>query len=60
MNRLVRSKNKQLGGVLAGIAEYLNVDPTVIIVIYILLSVFTGFIPGIIAYIIMTIVIPTE
>ncbi|MEG1585781.1 MAG: PspC domain-containing protein [Bacteroidales bacterium] len=58
--RLVKSKNKKIAGVLGGIASYLDIDPTVIRVAYILLTFFTGFIPGIIAYFIMAIVIPTE
>lgn len=58
--RLIRSKNKQVAGVLAGIGQYLNIDPTAIRVAYILLTIFTGFIPGIVAYLIMAIVIPAE
>ena len=58
--RLVKSTNKKIAGVLGGIAQYLDIDPTVIRVAYILLTFFTGFIPGIIAYVIMAIVIPNE
>ena len=49
-----------ISGVLGGIANYLNVDPTIIRVAYALLTFFTSLIPGIIAYVIMSIIIPVE
>jgi phage shock protein PspC (stress-responsive transcriptional regulator) len=57
--RLVRSNNKMIAGVCGGIAYYLGLDPTLIRVAYILLSVFTFF-SGVIAYLILWIVIPLE
>lgn len=50
---------RMLGGVCAGIANYLGMDPTVIRVIYTLLTVFTAF-SGIIVYIILLFIIPEE
>ncbi|MEG0947898.1 MAG: PspC domain-containing protein [Bacteroidales bacterium] len=58
--RLVKSKNKKIAGVLGGIANYMDIDPTVVRVAYILLAFFTGVIPGIIAYVVMAMVIPNE
>ena len=43
-------------GVCAGIAEYLGMDPTVIRLLWVLLTFFGG--SGIIAYIIAAIIIP--
>ena len=55
--RLYRSgKEKILGGVCGGIAEYFNVDPTIIRILWILF-VF-GFGSGILAYIIAWIIVP--
>lgn len=55
--RLYRSgKEKILGGVCGGIAEYFNVDPTIIRIIWILIVL--GYGAGIIAYIIAWIIIP--
>ena len=56
--RLYRSgKDKILGGVLGGLAEYLNIDPTIIRVLYvILLFCSMGFI--ILAYLVGWIIIP--
>jgi Putative stress-responsive transcriptional regulator len=58
--RLSRSlKDKMIGGVCGGIAHYFNVDPTLVRVGYILLSVFTVF-SGVIAYFILWIVMPVD
>lgn len=57
--RLVRSANDQkLGGVCAGISDYLETDPTVIRVVYLVVSFFTGVFPGIILYFILWVVMP--
>ena len=58
MKKLLRSSNRILGGVCGGIAEYLDVDPTVIRVAYALLSFFSAAFPGIILYIILLVLIP--
>ena len=52
MKKLYRSSNRILAGVCGGIAEYLNVDPTLIRVIYAVLSMFTAAFPGLLLYII--------
>lgn len=57
--RLYKSKqNKVVAGVLGGIGEYFNVDPVILRVGYIVISAFAWFVPGIVAYILMAIVIP--
>lgn len=57
--KLYRSKtDKMLCGVLGGLAEYLNVDATLIRIIYAALSVFSAGVPCIVLYIICAIVIP--
>ncbi len=57
MKRLYRSKNDRLlFGVCGGIAEYFNVDPTIIRLIAV--ALFFGAGSGIIAYIIGAIIIP--
>lgn len=55
--KLTKSTNKMLSGVLAGIAEYLNVDPTVARVAYLFLTVFTAF-AGVIVYLLLMLVMP--
>lgn len=57
--RLYRSRrDRQLAGVAGGIAEYLDVDPTVVRILWILSIFFGGF--GILVYIIMAFIVPLE
>jgi phage shock protein C len=57
--RLERSKsNRVLGGVCAGVANYLNMDPTLVRVLTVVISLFTG-VP-IVLYIIALFVVPEE
>ena len=57
--KLYRSTtDKKLAGVCGGVAKYLNMDPTVIRVIWAILALFAGF--SIAAYIICALVIPEE
>jgi phage shock protein C len=58
MKKLLRSSNRILAGVCGGIAGYLNIDPTVIRVLYLVLSMFTVGFPGLLLYIILWIMIP--
>lgn len=48
-----------LAGVCAAIANYANLDVTVVRVIYTLLTIFTAF-SGVIVYFILTLLIPEE
>ena len=55
--RLYKSAtDKKLDGVCAGIAEYCNIDPTVIRLLWVLATLFVG--AGILAYIVAAIVMP--
>lgn len=56
--RLFRSNDRMLGGVCAGIAEYLDWDPTLVRVGYLILSIVSAAFPGILVYIILWIVMP--
>lgn len=61
VRRLYKSStDKVLAGVCGGIAEYANMDSTLVRVIAVLITVFTGFFPGLIAYIIMAIIMPQK
>ncbi len=50
--------DKKLSGVCGGIAEYLQIDSTVIRLSWVLITLVTGIIPGIVAYIIAAVVMP--
>ena len=51
-------KNKMIDGVCAGIADYFDIDPTLVRLGAVVLTCFAG--GGILAYIICAIVIPRE
>ena len=54
--KLKLSKNKIVGGVLGGVAEYLEIDPTIIRIIFILLTFLTMGFGGAIIYLIAWII----
>ena len=59
MKRLYRSKtNRIIAGVCSGIAEYFDIDPTLIRLLWLLFSLGGG--AGVLAYIIAWIIIPEE
>lgn len=58
MKRLTKSRDRKLSGVLGGIAEYLGVDPTVIRLLFVVLTIFTAILPCIVLYFIAAIIIP--
>lgn len=57
--RLFKSdENKVLVGVLGGIGEFFDIDPTLVRVGYACLSVFSACFPGLLLYIILWAIIP--
>ena len=56
--RLYRSREKRVGGVCGGIAEYFNIDPTIVRLIW-AISIF-AYGTGLLAYLICWIVIPED
>ena len=60
VKRLYRSSdNRVFAGICGGLGEYFDVDPTVVRVVYVLLSLLTAFM-GILLYIILVFVIPNR
>jgi phage shock protein C len=59
MKRLNRSvTDRKIAGICAGIGEYLDVDPTVVRLVTVILALATGLIPMTIGYIIAWFIIP--
>ncbi len=56
--KLTKSDNKIVSGVCAGIAEYLGWDTTVVRVIYVCLSLFSAGFPGLLLYLVLSILMP--
>ncbi len=59
--RLIRTaEGRMIGGVCGGLAKYLNLDPSFVRLGFVLLTIFSGMIFGIVTYIVMMIVVPEE
>lgn len=56
--KLMRSPDKKLCGVCSGIADYFNVDPTLIRIGVALLSLYTVIVPALLAYFIVALIMP--
>ena len=52
--------HRMLGGVCGGVADYFGIDPTIIRLLYLVLSVFTAGFPGLLLYILCLFVIPND
>lgn len=55
--RRPRSK-RMIAGVVAGLADYIGMDPVLARVLYVLISVFSAAFPGILVYLILWVVMP--
>lgn len=61
MKRLYKSDtNKIVSGVIGGVGEYFEIDPTLLRLAYLLIAILTAFIPAIIGYLIATIIVPKK
>ena len=59
--KLYRSMaDKKLCGVCGGIAEYFDLDPTLIRLLWVVMTLFTAAFPGVLAYIICAIIVPQQ
>ncbi|MEQ8472128.1 MAG: PspC domain-containing protein [Marinoscillum sp.] len=59
--RLFRSKtDTMLAGVCGGIAEYFGLDPSLVRIAYVLVSILSAAFPGLLVYLILWIVIPEQ
>lgn len=56
--RLTKSSDKVLAGVCGGIAEYFDVDPTLVRAAYAVLSFCSVGFPGLLLYIVLMIIMP--
>lgn len=59
VRRLYRSRTQRMvGGVCGGLGEYFDIDPTIVRLLFVVTALAGG--PGLLAYIIMLIVVPSE
>ncbi len=61
MKRLYKSRqNKVLSGVIGGLGEYYSLDPTIIRLFWLFFVMITGFVPGILLYLIAIALVPLK
>jgi len=58
--KLTRSRDRMLGGVCGGIADYLGWDPILVRMLYVAASILSAAFPGTLVYIILWIVMPSD
>lgn len=59
MKMLQRSrKSRMIAGICGGLGDYFGIDPTMVRVIYVIVSIFSAAFPGILIYLILWAVIP--
>lgn len=59
--KLYRSNdNKMVKGLLGGLGEFFNIDPTLLRLLFIFFVVFTGLIPGTIVYFVASWIVPKK
>ena len=59
IKKLYRSRtNKVFLGVLGGFGEYFDIDPVLLRVVFILITVFSGVLPGVFVYFLAAAVMP--
>lgn len=54
------TRHRMIGGVIGGLAEYFDRDPTLLRVLYVLISILSAAFPGIFVYLILWVVIPRD
>ena len=52
------STNRVFSGVLGGLGEYFEIDPVLFRLIFLLITIFTGFVPGFLAYLFASAIVP--
>ncbi len=58
-NRLHRSRsNRMIAGVCGGLAEWLGWDPTLVRILYVVVSVVSAAFPGLLVYLVLWVVMP--
>ena len=56
--RLTRSDDKMIGGVCAGLAEYLDIDPKIVRIVWVLMVFLAGF--DILLYVVLWLIMPKQ
>jgi phage shock protein C len=61
IKKLYRSReNKTFAGIVGGVGEYFEIDPTLLRLIWLVIAIMTGVLPAIIVYLIAILVVPKK
>ena len=52
--------DRMIAGVMGGFAGYLRIEPSLTRIGYVVMTVLTGFVPGVFLYLVMMLIIPPE
>jgi phage shock protein PspC (stress-responsive transcriptional regulator) len=52
--------NRMIAGVVGGMAEHFGLNPTVLRIVYVLVSILSAAFPGIIVYLVLWLLVPQE
>jgi phage shock protein C len=59
--KLMRSRSdRKIGGVCAGLAQYLELDTSLVRILWFFITLACGIVPGLVAYVLAWIIIPEE
>ena len=58
--KLYRSRDKKLCGVCGGLAEYFDLDPTLVRLLWVVLTLFSTVFPGVLAYLVCALIVPQK
>lgn len=56
--RLYRGKDVMLGGVASGLADYFNLDPTIVRLLFVLIGFVSGGFPAVLVYLALWAIMP--
>jgi len=56
--KLRRSRHRVIGGVCAGLAEWLGWDVTLVRVLYVVISIVSAAFPGLVVYLLLWVIMP--
>ena len=54
------TEKKVLTGLLAGVGDFFNIDPNIVRMIFLLFVIVTGFVPGLVIYVVIALIVPKK